>query len=74
MSETNQDKIIEKLKKEMEIQNKFIIIVKGFFSSNSEFIKLYRQKPEGYHQKMKSILDNQEKIFLKFSDLAKNVI
>ena len=64
MSETNQDKIIEKLKKEIEIQNKFIVIVKGFFSSNSEFIKLYRQ----------SILDTKEKIFLKFSDLSKNVI
>lgn len=49
MSETNQDKIIEKLKKEIEIQNKFIVIVKGFFSSNSEFIKLYRQRPEDYH-------------------------
>lgn len=49
MSETNQDKIIEKLKKEIEIQNKFIVIVKGFFSSNSEFIKLYRQRPEDYY-------------------------
>jgi hypothetical protein len=62
------------LKKEIENQNKFIVIVKGFFSSNSEFIKLYHQKPEGYHQKMKSSLDNHEKKILKFLDLAKNVI
>lgn len=72
MSETNQDQIIEKLKKEIEIQNKLIVIVKEFFSSNSEFMKLYRQRPEGYHQKMKYVLDNQEKIFPRLSVLIKN--
>ena len=72
MSEANQDQIIEKLKKEIEIQNRLIVIVKEFFSSNSEFMKLYRQKPEDYHQKMRSILDNQEKIFSRLSDIIKS--
>jgi len=71
MSEANQDQIIEKLKKEIETQNKFIAIIKEFFSSNSEFIKLYRKRPEGHNQKMKSILDNQEKIFSRVSELVK---
>ena len=47
-------------------------MVKEYFSSNSEFMKLYRQRPEGYTQRMKSILDNQEKIFSGLSKLIKS--
>ncbi len=72
MSEANQDQIIQELKKEIEIQLRVIAMVKEFFSSNSEFMKLYRQRPEGYSQKMKTILDNQEKIFSGLSELVKS--
>ncbi len=72
MSEANQDQIIQELKKEFEIQLRVISMVKEFFSSNSEFMKLYRQRPEGYSQKMKTILDNQEKIFSGLSELVKS--
>ncbi len=72
MSEANQDHIIKELKKEIGIQLRVIAMVKEFFSSNSEFMKLYRQRPEGYSQRMKSILDNQEKIFSGLSELVKS--
>ncbi len=72
MSEANQDQIIQELKKEFEIQLRVISMVKEFFSSNSEFMKLYRQRPEGYSQRMKTILDNQEKIFSGLSELVKS--
>ena len=72
MSEANQDQIIQELKKETEIQLRVIAMVKEFFSSNSEFMKLYRQRPEDYSQRMKTILDNQEKIFSGLSELVKS--
>jgi len=72
MSEANQDQIIEELKKEIETQLRVIALVKEFFSSNSEFMKLYRQRSEGYSQRMKTILDNQEKIFSGLSELVKS--
>jgi len=72
MSEANQDQIIEELKKEVETQLRVIAMVKEFFSSNSEFMKLYRQRSEGYSQRMKTILDNQEKIFSGLSELVKS--
>jgi len=72
MSEANQDQIIQELKKEIGIQLRVIAMVKEFFSSNSEFMKLYRQRPEGYSQRMKTILDNQEKIFSGLSELVKS--
>ena len=72
MSEANQDQIIQELQKEVEIQRRVISMVKEFFSSNSEFMKLYRQRPEGYSQRMKTILDNQEKIFSGLSELVKS--
>ena len=72
MSEANQDQIIQELKKEVEIQLRVIAMIKEFYSSNSEFMKLYRQRPEGYSQRMKSILDNQEKIFSGLSELVKS--
>ncbi len=72
MSEANQDQIIQELKKEIEIQLRVIAMIKEFFSSISEFMKLYRQRPEGYSQKMKTILDNQEKIFSGLSELVKS--
>ncbi len=72
MSEANQDQIIQELQKEVEIQLRVISMVKEFFSSNSEFMKLYRQRPEGYSQRMKTILDNQEKIFSGLSELVKS--
>jgi len=72
MSEANQEQIIEELKKEVVIQLKIIAMIKEFFSSNSEFMKLYRQRPEDYSQRMKSILDNQEKIFSGLFELVKS--
>ncbi len=72
MSEANQDQIIQELKIEFEIQLRVIAMVKEFFSSNSEFMKLYRQRPEDYSQRMKTILDNQEKIFSGLSELVKS--
>ena len=72
MSEANQDQIIQELKKEIGIQLRVIAMVKEFFSSNSEFMKLYRKRPEGYPQRMKTILDNQEKIFSGLSELVKS--
>jgi len=72
MSEANQDQIIQELKKEIETQLRVIAMIKEFFSSNSEFMKLYRQRSEGYSQKMKTILDNQEKIFSGLSELVKS--
>jgi len=72
MSEANQDQIIKELKKEIGIQLRVIAMVKEFFSSNSEFMKLYRKRPEGYSQRMKTILDNQEKIFSGLSELVKS--
>ena len=72
MSEANQDQTIQELKKEIETQLRIIAMVKEFFSSNSEFMKLYRQRSEGYSQKMKTILDNQEKIFSGLSELVKS--
>ena len=72
MSEANQDQIIQELKKEIETQLRIIAMVKEFFSSNSEFMKLYRKRPEGYPQRMKTILDNQEKIFSGLSELVKS--
>ncbi len=72
MSEANQDQIIQEQKKEIGIQLRVIAMVKEFFSSNSEFMKLYRQRPEGYSQRMKTILDNQEKIFSGLSELDKS--
>jgi len=72
MSEANQDQIIHELKKEFEIQLRVISMIKEFFSSNSEFMKLYRQRPEGYSQRMKTILDDQEKIFSGLSELVKS--
>ncbi len=72
MSEANQDQIIQELKKEFKIQLRVISMVKEFFSSNSEFMKLYRQRPEGYSKRMKTILDNQEKIFSGLSELVKS--
>ena len=72
MSEANQDQIIKELKKEIGIQLRVIAMVKEFFSSNSEFMKLYRKRPEGYPQRMKTILDNQEKIFSGLSELVKS--
>ncbi len=72
MSEANQDQIIQELKIEIGIQLRGLAMVKEFFSSNSEFMKLYRQRPEGYSQRMKTILDNQEKIFSGLSELVKS--
>lgn len=71
MSEQNKDEIIKTLKEKIVSQNAVINILREFFSSNSQFIKIYRQKPPYQYEKMELILANQEKIFAKFEELIK---
>jgi len=59
------EKIILELKNKLVHQQKIIIILREFFTSNSEFIKLYRKNlPELYPQ-METLLYRQEEIFKK---------
>ena len=71
MSEQNKDEIIKTLKEKITSQNDVINTLKEFFSSNSQFMKIYRQKPSDQYEKLESILANQEKIFAKFEELIK---
>ena len=71
MSEQNKDEIIKTLKEKITSQNDVINTLKEFFSSNSQFMKIYRQNPPHQYEKMESILANQEKIFAKFEELIK---
>lgn len=73
MSEQNKDEVIKTLKEKITSQNDIINTLKEFFSSNSQFMKIYRQKPFYEYEKMESILDNQEKIFAKFEKLMRKV-
>lgn len=67
----NKDEIIKTLKEKIVSQNEVIDTLREFFSSNSQFMKIYRQKPTYQYEKMESILANQEKIFAKFEELIK---
>ncbi|NIP62510.1 MAG: hypothetical protein GWN01_08545 [Nitrosopumilaceae archaeon] len=49
-------------------QQQVIVVIKKFFSSNSKFIKLYRQGSKDY-EKMNKLLIEQELIFEKLSKL-----
>lgn len=72
MSEQGKDEIISQLREKIEINNQIIANLREFFGTyQSEFMKIYRQKPPYQHEKMESILANQEKIFAKFEELIK---
>ena len=71
MSEQNKDELIKTLKEKIVSQNDVINTLREFFSSNSQFIKIYRQKTPNQYEKMESILANQGKIFAKFEELIK---
>jgi ribosomal protein L16 Arg81 hydroxylase len=71
MSEQNKDEVIKTLKEKIVSQNEVINTLREFFSSNSQFMKIYRQKPPYQYEKMESILATQEKIFAKFEELIK---
>ena len=71
MSEQNKDELIKTLKEKIVSQNDVINTLREFFSSNSQFIKIYRQKAPHQYEKMESILANQGKIFAKFEELIK---
>ena len=71
MSEQNKDEIVKTLKEKIVSQNEVINTLREFFSSNSQFMKIYRQKSPYQYEKMESILANQEKIFAKFEKLIK---
>ena len=71
MSEQNKDEIIKALQNKIASQNQIINTIREFFSSNSQFMKIYRQKPSDQYEKLESILANQEKTFAKFEELIK---
>lgn len=64
MSDPN-EKIILELKNKFEHQQRIIIILREFFTSNSEFIKLYRKNSPELYPEMETLLDKQETIFKK---------
>ena len=71
MAVQNKDEIIKTLKEKIVSQNDVINTIKEFFSSNSQFMKIYRQKQYDQYEKLESVLANQEKIFTKFEELIK---
>ncbi|MEX0764125.1 MAG: hypothetical protein WEC35_01670 [Nitrosopumilaceae archaeon] len=71
MPEQNKDEIIKALQNKIASQNQIINTIREFVSSNSQFMKIYRQKPSDQYEKLESILSNQEKIFAKFEELIK---
>ena len=71
MAVQNKDEIIKTLKEKIVSQNDVINTIREFFSSNSQFIKIYRQKQYDQYEKLESVLANQEKIFAKFEELIK---
>ncbi len=64
MSDPN-EKIILELKNKLVHQQKIIIILREFFTSNSKFIKLYRKNSPELYPEMETLLDRQEEIFKK---------
>ena len=71
MAVQNKDEIIKTLKEKIVSQNDVINTIREFFSSNSQFIKIYRHKQYDQYEKLESVLANQEKIFAKFEKLIK---
>ncbi|MGI0008710.1 MAG: hypothetical protein ACRD92_03730 [Nitrosopumilaceae archaeon] len=71
MAVQNKDEIIKTLKEKIVSQNDVINTIREFFSSNSQFMKIYRQKQYDQYEKLESVLANQEKIFTKFEELMK---
>ena len=71
MAVQNKDEIIKTLKEKIVSQNDVINTIREFFSSNSQFMKIYRQKQYDQYEKLESVLANQEKIFTKFEELIK---
>jgi uncharacterized coiled-coil protein SlyX len=69
MSEQNEDEFIKDLQNKIASQNQIINTIREFFSSNSQFMKIYRQKPSDQYEKLEAILANQEKTFAKFEDI-----
>ncbi len=64
MSDPN-EKIILESKNKLVHQQKIIIILREFFTSNSKFIKLYRKNSPELYPEMEALLDKQEAIFKK---------
>jgi len=64
MSDPN-EKIILELKNKLVHQQRIIIILREFFTSNSEFIKLYRKNSPELYPEMEALLEKQETIFKK---------
>ncbi len=71
MAVQNKDEIIKTLKEKIVSQNDVINTIREFFSSNSQFMKIYRQKQYDQYEKLESVLANQEKIFSKLKELIK---
>ena len=73
MSENPNEKIILELKNKIQHQEKVITTIKEFFSSNSEFIKLYRKNSPELYSEMETILDKQEAIFQKLESAMNGI-
>ncbi len=73
MSENPNEKIILELKNKIQHQEKVITTIKEFFSSNSEFIKLYRKNSTELYPEMETLLDKQEAIFQKLESAMNGI-
>jgi len=73
MSENPNEKIILELKNKIQHQEKVITTIKEFFSSNSEFIKLYRKNSPELYSEMETLLDKQEAIFQKLESAMNGI-
>ena len=73
MSENPNEKIILELKNKIQHQEKVITTIKEFFSSNSEFIKLYRKNSTELYSEMETLLDKQEAIFQKLESAMNGI-
>lgn len=58
-------------KTHLKNQQQIIIMIKKFFSSNSKFIKLYREETNKNYEKMNELLTEQERIFEDLSKLIR---
>lgn len=73
MSENPNEKVILELKNKIQHQEKVITAIKEFFSSNSEFIKLYRKNSPELYPEMETLLDKQEAIFQKLESAMNSI-
>ncbi len=73
MSENPNEKVILELKNKIQHQEKVITTIKEFFSSNSEFIKLYRKNSPELYSEMETLLDKQEAIFQKLESAMNGI-